>query len=1223
HEGKPGFLAVDHDRIWPTDPADVHDRLPEDWLEETKSGVQVKSRKGDLLPTLVRVGLDGAFLPDDAPVTLMWWTPAPFQLCLRCGVAYDRIGEFAKLTTLGSEGRSTATTVLSLSAVRQLRADATLERRARKLLSFTDNRQDAALQAGHFNDFVQTAMLRAALAKAVATAGPDGLAHDQVVPAVFRELDLPFDAYAIDPEVEFGARRQVESTFRDVLAYRLYRDLQRGWRVTAPNLEQCGLLRLDYLDLDEVCASDRLWATRHPALAGASRAERERVARVLLDYLRRELAIKVDALDPMAQEALQQRADQRLAGPWSLDGISRLEHARTVVPRSQKAKDYRGWSYLSARSGFGRFLRRATTFPSHAVRLTLDDTATVITDLFDALRRGGLVEEVEKTRDGVPAYQVPAAALVWRPGDGSVPVDPIRMPTGPASPPPPNVFFTDLYSSDTGSLAGLLAREHTAQVRADDREDRERRFREAELPVLYCSPTMELGVDIADLNVVSLRNMPPTPANYAQRSGRAGRQGQPALVFTYCAAGSPHDQWFFHRPDLMIAGQVAPPRLELANEDLLRAHVHAVWLAHSGMDLGRSLKEVLDLDRPGLPLLDRVADAFAEPTARARALEVAGRLLDDLEPLLQRAPWWHADWLAGVLNAITLAFEQACQRWRGLYRAAMTQFDAQNRIIADASAAPAAKEDAKRRRREAETQLSLLTAAEEEQSQSDFYSYRYFASEGFLPGYSFPRLPLSAFIPGSRTKRVDSEYVSRPRFLAISEFGPRSLVYHDGNRYEITKVILAPGELDEAGDPIVTTNAKRCERCGYLHPQANADVCDSCGVLLPPTTQDLFRMENVSTKRRERINADEEERQRQGFEVITGYRYAERNGRLSRRTGTVHAADGTTLATLTYGDTATLWRINLGLRRRKDLAKVGFPLGIRTGEWGRDENLLDGDGDTPASNEVFKRVVPFVEDTRNCLVVDWAEVLTDGQLASLQEALKQAIQFTFQLEEDELAAEPLPSRRRRRALLFFESSEGGAGVLRRLVDEPGALATVAAKALELCHFDAAGIDIAPPGDDRCEAACYDCILSYRNQLDHQLLDRRELPGLLVALATAAVSAAPGAATAEEHLAELKQACDSGLEREFLDRLWRNGNRLPDRAPVTITDARTQPDFVYDEQGVAVYVDGPIHRYPDRHDRDRVQTADLEALGWQVVRFSAEDDWAAKLTEWSWLFGGDR
>ena len=63
---------------------------------------------------------------------------------------------------------------------------------------------------------------------------------------------------------------------------------------------------------------------------------------------------------------------------------------------------------------------------------------------------------------------------------------------------------------------------------------------------------MELGVDISELNVVNMRNIPPTPANYAQRSGRAGRSGQPALVFAYSALGSPHDQYFFRRPELMV-----------------------------------------------------------------------------------------------------------------------------------------------------------------------------------------------------------------------------------------------------------------------------------------------------------------------------------------------------------------------------------------------------------------------------------------------------------------------------------------------------------------------------------------------------------------------------------------------------------------------------------------------------------------------------------------------
>ena len=100
-------------------------------------------------------------------------------------------------------------------------------------------------------------------------------------------------------------------------------------------------------------------------------------------------------------------------------------------------------------------------------------------------------------------------------------------------------------------------------------------------------------------------------------------------------------------------------------------------------------------------------------------------------------------------------------------------------------------------------------------AQGDFYPYRYFASEGFLPGYSFPRLPLAAFIPAERrTRSGQGDYVQRPRFLAISEFGPGAFIYHEGARYEVNRVSL-PARDDGTGVNI--TEIKRCSACGYLH----------------------------------------------------------------------------------------------------------------------------------------------------------------------------------------------------------------------------------------------------------------------------------------------------------------------------------------------------------------------------------------------------------------------
>ena len=277
-------------------------------------------------------------------------------------------------------------------------------------------------------------------------------------------------------------------------------------------------------------------------------------------------------------------------------------------------------------------------------------------------------------------------------------------------------------------------------------------------------------------------------------------------------------------------------------------------------------------------------------------------------------------------------------------------------------------------------------------------------------------------------------------------------------------------------------------------------------------------------------------------------------------------------------------------------------------------------------------VVPYVEDRRNALVLQTTalEIGADRHRqavsAGLRAALKHAIQVRFNLEDSELAAEPLPSRSDPRLLLFYEASEGGAGVLRRLIDDVDALSEVARTALELCHFDPdTGEDLrrAPGGAEDCVAACYDCLMSYSNQPDHQVLDRFLILEHLIALADAKVEASPGPLSPVEHRARLDRLCESDLETDFLDLLDAGGYRLPDEAGTLITDARTKPDFIYREQCVAVYVDGGPHRYADRALRDCQQQSALEDLGWTVLRFVDKDDWSTLIAAHPGTFGTGR
>ena len=1199
-----GFLYVSDDDPWPEDPVEAAELLPAEWFDPKTR--RLRSNRRDHVPQRVRVGSDGSLGQVEGMVG--WWTEAPFRFCLACGVSYSitRSNDFARLSTLGAGGRASATTIMSLAAVQHLRENAQLDATARKLLSFTDNRQDASLQAGHFNDFVEVTMLRSALWRAVNNSS-DGLSHDELPLRVFETLGLPRAAFADDPDLRGFARENTDETMRQVLAYRLYSDLKRGWRITQPNLEQVGLLEIDYKSLVELANDRETWGDCHPALAATGPELREHVLRVLLDSIRRELGLKVKVLNRHEQESLRLRAGQRLTGSWSLEDDEKMESCTEVVTYpNQDARQGRWKRPLTSRGLFGRFLRRSDVLGHH----TLDETDTIIGQIVERLRRYGLLTQVGGEEEGREGWQIPAAALVWRAGDGTRAYrDHLRVTRAPDEV-QTNTYFVELYRNTGVSLAGIEAREHTAQVSNEKRIEREERFRTAELPVLYCSPTMELGVDISKLNVVNMRNVPPTPANYAQRSGRAGRGGQPALVFTYCSSGNSHDQHFFREPTKMISGQVEAPRIDLANEDLLRAHVHALWLSESGLDLGTSMSDILDMgdDTGGKPALkpfvwDHLRDQRAVAKTRERALTVLADLEHDLT-----GKGWSQDWVDRALSAIPARFEKALKRWIDLYMAALAQFREQNRIAVSPARSAQDQKAARRLRNEAERQLDVLRAKADHRGQSDFYTYRYFASEGFLPGYSFPRLPLSAFIPGRGGRNDRADYVQRPRFLAISEFGPQTYIYHEGARYQITRVILSretdTAQQENAG---LTEQVKRCEDCGYMHPP-DRDVCEQCSVALPGAWTDLLRMRNVSTRRRDRITSDEERRRRVGYELVSGVRFAKRAGRRSVINNTVMSADtGEPLLELSYGDTATIWRVNLGWRHRKERGDRGFHLDIERGEWGT--RPTNTNSHSAVESATVKKVVPYVSDARNALLVHPVEPLSIEAMASLEAAMKAAMQVVFQLEPNELATEPLPTRGDRRLLLFYESAEGGAGALRRLVEEPALWREVARAGLRLCHQDPDSHDNGG-NDGGCGGACYECLLTYQNQLDHELLDRETVLPFLQRLVTADLQ--PDEAT--------QLVAESSLEAAFLALLEEGSYNTPDDSQVYFESARTRPDYLYNAACVAIYVDGPHHDYPDRAARDRNQDEAMLNLGYRTIRFGHRDDWDRIIRENKDVFG---
>jgi len=1243
-----GYLFISRDQEWPLDPI-AENRLPESWIVAGPGGQRVRDARRKDVPQRVLIAVDGAAeletaRPGAAPPpadnepasrTVAAWIPGVFRFCLTCGVSYEalRMNEFAKLVTLDKEGRSSAMSVVAAAVVRALRAvpEKELDKRARKLLTFVDNRQDASLQAGHFNDFVQVVQLRAALHRALEAAGEDGLEPDDIASAVTRALALqPADFVSAEDPLDL---RPAQRALRNVVEYRVLRDLQKGWRVTLPNLEQTGLLIVDYPTLPLLADAENRWADAHPRLAAAAPGVRVEIMRVLLDEFRRVLAIDAEALTEDNLNKLKNQSRDHLTQTWEVPPTEQPDGVGIAVLHAGREGGARTVLNLTARSAFGRWLRQPARFG------TLLDTAEagdVIESLIDLLEKAGVLAQVVEA--GTRGYRLKRSALLLRRGDGTRgAADPIRRVFEAEQGPRVMPFFRDLYRQAATGLAGLVAAEHTAQVTPQDREDREKDFREGKLPLLFCSPTMELGGDIASLNAVGMRNVPPTPANYAQRSGRAGRSGHPALVVTYCSSGNAHDTYYFSRSHLMVAGQVQPPRLDLANEDLIRSHVHAVWLAEAlaptNEGLGRSLADVLDLALPGYPVRPGLRDVLASDDAARRARAVARALLTPLASELSAAAWWDEEWSDRVIDAAAGQFDRACERWRELYRQAEAERDAAYKVSKDSSLLPKERRDGDSRYAEARQRIELLlndSQGPQSQGQSDFYTYRYLASEGFLPGYSFPRLPLAAYIPGSRG--AGNTWLQRARFLAISEFGPGALIYHEGARYQVSRVSLPrsgdPGNPSGTPGDVALTSLRICEACGCHHPvQVGMDVCEQCGTRLGLQLSKLLPLQTVITRRRERISADEEERNRIGFELQTSYRFVPRGTSPGFLTSTV-AAD-TPVATITYGDAAEVRVTNLGRRQRANKDVLGFYLDLVKGRW-LPEPPRSGAAPTPPEPEdeleagledVKKkdRVVPYVQDWRNIATFRWEDPVDEGEsravATTLQYALERGIEATFQLEDSELSSELLPDPDGRGRLLLVEAAEGGAGVLRRLQAEPDAFARVATEALRIIHVDPVS---GAEAEDACTRGCYRCLLTYGNQQQHEVIDRRlavsHLRSLAAATTTPDTARRPSRSPAKAAPRPPSHAPASSRAEALLAYVSEHGLTPPDRVDAEV--AGVHVDLLYEHVEVPTAI-----LAPEATTAVPPGARDLAFHGYLVLTLPPDEDPAQFIAAHPDVFGG--
>ena len=366
--------------------------------------------------------------------------------------------------------------------------------------------------------------------------------------------------------------------------------------------------------------------------------------------------------------------------------------------------------------------------------------------------------------------------------------------------------------------------EHSAQIGGTELTKREDAFKKGEINVLSCSTTMEMGVDIGGLTAVAMNNVPPHPANFLQRAGRAGRRGESrALSFTMCKA-TPHGEAVFANPLWPFITRLVMPRVALQSEPIVQRHVNALSLS-----------------------------AFLHHNAVERAFKLSTGWFFESTVEGESAPCERfIGWLANARDWLAPGF---C----GLVRRTVLDGTAADALVERVS--ESAKLVANRWRNELESllQQQALVATKSGDSKAEVavnmqldrlrgeYLLGELANLGFLPGYGFPT-DVVPFVTATledierkhrrKSEREDNRsrragYPSRNLALAIRDYCPGSDTVLDGRVYRSGGVTLnwqIPAEAEAAPEIQSLRWVWRCHTCGGNGVRHTLpERCPECG----------------------------------------------------------------------------------------------------------------------------------------------------------------------------------------------------------------------------------------------------------------------------------------------------------------------------------------------------------------------------------------------------------
>ena len=618
-------------------------------------------------------------------------------------------------------------------------------------------------------------------------------------------------------------------------------------------------------------------------------------------------------------------------------------------------------------------------------------------------------------------------------------------------------------------LGSLRIKEHTAQLGTHTASKYQKLFLQKEIDALSCSTTFELGVDIGDLNTVVMRNVPPSPVNYIQRSGRAGRSDDScSFSLTYCK-NSPHDSYYFKNPEEMVSGLIPTPIVKVDNPRIAIRHIFASAIAFFWQQDNEALEDV------EASMKSETAERFLSDE-KYEKLEYFVRnppqeLIDYLQEIVPESLQDYR--VPGEDESRCLNISLADSGWvdafvgeRGHLRELRDRFRGDTNTLDERFKELKLKLD---EGYDNSTLSEMQSVASTRDSMMGESVLPFLSRSNIIPKYGFPA-DLVNLEPNIMWEGRGLE-LERELSMAISEYAPGAQIIADGN------IITSRYVKKPYGFNWEKYAYKECRSCASINTKLVAAEssstteithCYACDEELGPTNEYFIIPRYGFVFLSDEVKPAEGSRPPREYRTDVAYRGD--GGKLAMHS----LALGRQIVEYSYNSDDELVVINKS--KSSICGSCGYTKKNWTEEWDHWTHL----GRTCSGKMTPLSLGHILKTDVSLLRFKGHSLESRGRAYSVMYSLILGICKTFKIESREISG-CLHYSGRSYQFVFFDNTPGGAGYVKALC-EASAMREVIKNSVEILEACECG---GPEGD----GSCYCCLRDYRNQRHHEMLNR--------------------------------------------------------------------------------------------------------------------------------------